>query len=54
LTQDNFFIGETENMGVLLPAVRKRCSLENVRRIVDSPELLFLAPWYHKIKRYLN
>jgi NADH oxidase (H2O2-forming) len=48
------FIGETEDMGVLLPAVRKRCSLKNVRRIVDSPELLFLAPWYHKIKRYLN
>jgi len=47
------FIGETEDMGVLLPAVRKRCSLENVRRIVDSSELLFLAPWYHKIKRYL-
>lgn len=48
------FIGETEDMGVLLPAVRKRCSLENVKKIVDSPELLSLAPWYHKIKKYLT
>ncbi len=47
------FIGETEDMGVLLPAVRKRCSLENVRKMVESRELLFLAPWYHKIKKYL-
>ena len=48
------FIGETEDMGVLLPAVRKRCSLENVRKIVDSTQLLSLAPWYHKIKKYLS
>lgn len=48
------FIGETEDMGVLLPVVRKRCSLESVRKIVESKELLFLAPWYHKIKKYLT
>ena len=46
-------IGKVEDMGVLLPFLRKGYGLDKLKKIIENREFLLLSPWYYKINRYL-
>ncbi len=48
------FIGQVENMGPLISAIRRRDSVEALRRVVNNAELLSRNPWCHRMRRYVE
>jgi hypothetical protein len=46
-------IGKVEDMGVLLPLLRKGYGLDKFKKIIENREFLLLSPWYYKINRYI-
>lgn len=46
-------IGKVEDMGVLLPLLRKGYGLDKLKKIIENREFLLLSPWYYKINRYI-
>lgn len=47
-------IGKIEDMGILLPLVRKGYSLDKLKKMIKNRELLSLSPWFYKMSRYVN
>lgn len=47
-------IGKIEDMGILLPFVRKGYSLDKLKKMIENRELLSLSPWFYKMGRYVN
>jgi len=47
-------IGKVEDMGVLLPLIRKGYGLDKLKKIIENREFLLLSPWYYKINRYIR
>jgi len=47
-------IGKVEDMGVLLPLIRKGYGLDRLKKIIENREFLSLSPWYYKINRYIS
>jgi NADH oxidase (H2O2-forming) len=46
-------IGKVEDMGVLLPLLRKGYGLDKLKKMIENREFLLLSPWYYKINRYI-
>jgi NADH oxidase (H2O2-forming) len=46
-------IGKVEDMGVLLPFLRKGYGLDKLKKIIENREFFSLSPWYYKINRYI-
>jgi len=40
-------IGKVEDMGVLLPLLRKGYSLDKLKKMIENREFLLLSPWYY-------
>lgn len=47
-------IGKIEDMGVLLPLLRKGYGLDKLKKIIENREFLLVSPWYYKINRYVS